>query len=336
MGDLTSWDVAERAGVSQATVSRVLNGSPRVAEKTRRRVLAVIAELDYRPNAVARGLVTSRTQMVGLVVSDMTNPFYPQFIEALADRLAERDLRMLFSRTRGTDEHAHVSLLLGQRVEGLIFMATLLESPTVRELVARRFPLVLANRYVDGVACDVVVGDNRRGAALAAEHLIELGHKRIAIVTGRPDTSTCRDRTDGFVAVLERDAEGIDPRLVIQADYHYDEAVRAGLDLLSVKHPPTAIFCENDYMALGVLNAARRLGVDVPGRLSIIGFDAIAMASWDSFRLTTVRQPQAEMASTSVELLHRRLEEGDRAPQRVVFSSDLVVGETTARARGSR
>ena len=328
----TSWDIAREAGVSQATVSRVLNDDPRVADATRQRVQAVIERWSYEPNAIARGLATRRSQLIGVIVSDITNPFYPELLEAIAQRLGERGLKMILFNAWQQDESDVVKLLLGHRVDGIIFTSALLDSTLVRDLVARRFPLVLANRYVYEVFCDSVLSNNADGAEQAARHLLDLGHRRIALIVGHPRSSTSRDRMRAFRATLAGQGVSIEKDLTRDGQFRFEVAYAETLALLRLPDPPTAIFCVNDLMALGAVSAAKHLGVAVPEQVSILGFDDIPMASWDVFRLTTVRQPLPEMARAAVDLLAGRVIDVDRTPETLMFACTLVERATTAPA----
>jgi LacI family transcriptional regulator len=329
----TSWDIARAAGVSQATVSRVLNDDPRVAEPTRLRVLEVITRLGYTPNAVARGLVTSQTNLVGVVVADIMNPFYPELLEAISAQLVQHGLRMVFSNAARQPEEVYARLLMEQRVDGIIFTAAHVKSNTVRTLASQRFPVVLVNRSVDGAKCDLVVGDNATGSKAAADHLLELGHKRIGVLLGYPESSTSRDRMAAFSKAIEDGGLEVDQSLVRVGQYDYEEAYRQTRQLLDIARRPTALFCLNDAMALAALNAARAAGVAVPDDLSIVGFDDIRMAAWEAFQLTTVRQPLTEMARASVDLLAERIASPDKAVRKMVFPSLLIRRQTTARPR---
>jgi LacI family transcriptional regulator len=330
---LTSSDIAREAGVSQTTVSRVLNDDPRVTKETRQRVIDVIDRHGYTPNAIARGLVTSRTSLVGVLISDIMNPFYPELLEAIGSQLAAYGLRMLVADTASQPEEVHARLLVEHRVDGIVFTSALLDSQTVASLAARRFPIVLANRYVDGVECDTVTTDNGGGAKAVAEHLLELGHERIAVVTGNEKSSTSRDRYAGFVAVLEEAGVGLDPTLVRTGDYDYERAHATTVELLELTPPPTAIFCLNDVMAFATLNACRRLRVGVPEEVSVVGFDDIRASSYEAYELTTVRQPLGELARTAVDLLAERVAAPDVPPRSLVFPSRLIRRKTTAPPR---
>jgi LacI family transcriptional regulator len=294
--------------------------------------------LQYTPNAIARGLVTNRSGLIGVVVSDIMNPFYPQFLEAIASQLGEHDRKMLLFNAGGqspeTDDN-YTRILLEQRVDGIIFTSAVRDSGLVQRLVERRFPVVLTNRYTEGVPCDMAIGDNEAGAGAAAQHLLDLGHERIAVVAGHPQASTSYDRLEGFRAALAAAGHVLDDALVRAADFNPEAARAQAVELLSLPHPPTAIFCLNDVMAFGVLNAVRSLGLGVPADVSVVGFDDIWMAGWETFRLTTVHQPLTEMARSSVDLLVERLADPERSPRKLVFPSRLVVRASTGPPRAA-
>jgi LacI family transcriptional regulator len=325
----TSSDIAREAGVSQATVSRVLNGDPRVAPATRLRVMEVVERLGYTPNAIARGLVTQKTDLVGVVISDVMNPFYPELLEAIAERLARHGLKMILFNAGGRDDDVYTRLLLEQRVDGIIFTSPRRDSAMVRDLARRGFPLVLTNRFVENVKCDMAIGDNRGGAQEVGEHLLALGHRRMAVITGDPRASTSHERLESFRAKLAAAGVRLADEMVVSGGFNAERAYRCAEELLKHGNRPTAIACLNDLMAFGALNAARRLGVRVPEDVSIVGFDDVWMAAWESFELTTVHQPLAEMARASVELLTARLANPKREVRRLVFPATLVVRKTT-------
>jgi LacI family transcriptional regulator len=291
--------------------------------------MEVVERLGYTPNAIARGLVTRKTDLVGVVISDVTNPFYPELLEAIAERLAHHGLKMVLFNVGDRDEDAYTRLLLEQRVDGIIFTAARRESAIVRDLARRGIPIVLTNRFAENVECDMAIGDNHGGAREVAEHLLALGHRRMAVITGDPRTSTSHERLESFRRKLEDAGERLADDMVVCGQFNAERAYRCAEELLGREEPPTAIFCLNDLMAFGALNAARGLALRVPEDVSIVGFDDVWMAAWESFELTTVHQPLAEMARASVELLTARLANPEREVRRLVFPETLVVRRTT-------
>src|SRR5690606_36120055 len=277
---LTSIDIARAAGTSQATVSRALNGGI-VSSRTRDRILAVCKELGYSPNAVARGLVTSRTRLVGVVAAEITNPFYPEFLELLGERLTANGQQMLLQHVTAGAEHDAVDLLLQQRADGIILLAATPGFTILQTLIEQGFPVVLANRTTD-LACDAVEADNLAGPAAVADHLTGLGHRRIGVLEGTKATSTARQRTQGFTARLEQFGLALDPELIATTDFRYEAAYAATTRLLASPEPPSAIFCHNDLLAIAAINAATSLGVDVPHELSVAGFDNTQQSSWET------------------------------------------------------
>jgi LacI family transcriptional regulator len=334
---ITSRDIAREAGVSQPTVSRALRGDPRVASATVALVEATANRLGYVPHAAARTLITRRTGTVAIVVADITNPFYPGLVEALHEQLGRAGYRavLLNERTDSREEGSLAPLLRGGVVDGAIVATATIDPRTRALLDEAAAPIVLVVREVDGAARDAVVCDNHGGGELAAAHLVGLGHRRIGLVSGPADTSTARDRDAGFVAALTRAGIALDPALRRSGDFSHQAGYQACLELLGLPQPPTALFCGNDVIAFGALDAARRRGVAVPDELSVIGFDDIELAGWESFRLTTVRQPLADMAHEAARLLVQRIDApGDSAPKRSVHPTELIQRSTTAALRG--
>jgi LacI family transcriptional regulator len=327
----TSVDVARQAGVSQATVSRALNGGS-VSAETRKRIIDLAAKLGYSRNAVARGLVMNRSGLIGVIVADITNPFYPELLEAIGARLDSIDHHMLVQNAAAGTEAEAAELLLQQRVDGIIFTTALRNSDSIQALVKRGFPVVLSNRVTDA-PCDSVQGDNVAGASAAADLLVSLGHTRIATLKGSVDTSTSSQRSKGFAERLSQHGLALQPRFDLTCTFSYEAAYEATATLLARRWPPTAIFCHNDLMAFAAINAARGANFDVPGDLSIIGYDNVRQAAWESFNLTTVSQPVAEMAESAVRFLGERIADPERPPQGVVFPCELVVRGTTGPSR---
>jgi LacI family transcriptional regulator len=333
----TSHDVAHRAGVSQSTVSRALSGDPNVSEVTRQRVVAAAKALSYSPDMVARSLITRRTNRVGVVISNITNPFYPLLVERLDRDLAELGYSMLLFKHEESIERELISHFVSRSVDGLIFTSAELDLPLAPELHASEVPVIFLNRYIADERFDRVVSDNVAGGRRAGELLAELGHQRIALVSGPPETSTARDRDEGFMAALAELGQPIAPELRMAGAYAHETGVRACQELMRLDEPPSAIFCGNDVIALGVWDAAVSSGVLIPAELSVLGFDDIEMASWDSIALTTIRQPLAEMAQASAAMLVERLE-GTYAGEarKRLFPTELIFRRTIGPHRPKR
>lgn len=334
---ITSREIAQITGFSQTTVSRALRGDIRVAEETSVRVLEAARRLGYAPNAAARALNTGRTGTIALVIADFTNPFYPELVEQLHDELTRAGFRMVLLNER-TDMRGDAGLrplLQGQAADGVLF-ASATQGPHATGLLASaQVPVVLLNRDVEGPEVDSVVADNEGGAARAAELLADLGHTRIGAIVGPHNASTARARLDGFRNGLAGRGLELEERLIRSDEFSHQSGYQGAIDLLTGESPPTAIFCGNDAIAFGVLDAARRLSIPVPDALSVIGFDDVAMAGWEAFSLTTVRQPLAQMAKEAARILIDRIEGGADTPAvgRRVFPTHLVQRATTGRCR---
>jgi LacI family transcriptional regulator len=329
---VTSRDVAIELGVSQSTVSRALRGDPRVAPATQVLVAEAARRMNYIPNVAARSLITARTQTVGVIVADIANPFYPQIVDSLHDELGLSGYRMVLLHERADGRRGElVPQLQGRSVDGLIFTSATLDSDAVDWFSDRGVPAVLLNRDIDGAAVDRVLSDTRMGGALAAELLARLGHRRIGLIAGPPNTSTSRDRARGFLDALERLGVPTCPELHRNGEFTYESGHQWARDLLTLPDPPSALFCGNDVMAFGALDAARRLGVSVPDQLSVVGYDDIDMAAWAAFDLSTINQPLASMAKAAARMMVSRIESDSQLePRTQVFPASVVLRGTTA------
>ncbi len=327
---VTSRDVARVAGVSQATVSRVLHGSPRVTADTRARVLDALAATGYIPNMLARAMRTRRTGTVGVVVASITNPFYPEILEVLSHRLADLDRRMILW-TAGPGEASAIEAIRQGLVDGVVFTSVTADSAPLAEALSHGASVVLVNRGVDGVVCDQVTSDNVDGGAEVARYFARAGRTRMALIGGPADTSTAREREEGFCAELAALGLDLPPERARRGDFSHACGHEAMSDLLRSPEPPTAVFCVNDLTAFGALDAARAAGVAVPDDLWVVGYDDVDMASWEAFDLTTVRQPMPGMVREAVDLLLARMDDPERPVVHRRFPSRLVIRGSTAR-----
>ena len=298
----TSHDVARLAGVSQSTVSRALRGEAGIAATTIARVQAAAEALNYAPSETGRALSTRKTRSVGIFAGELTNPFYPELVEPVRHFLSERGYRSILLDDLPAKERIERGVM-----DGAIVTSAVTGCSVVSQLIEAEVPFVLANRTLDAVDSDACCADNGTGGALAARFLLNLGHTRISALFGPRDTSTGREREHGFRRELAKVGMTLPAHLGVHCDFTEREAHAAATQLLALSVPPTAIFCANDVVAFGALNAARDAHRDVGGNLTVIGFDDIAMSAWQTIGLTTIGYDLALMAERSVSLLHRRI-----------------------------
>lgn len=330
----TSLDVARKAGVSQSAVSRAFTPGASVSESMRARVLKAAAELGYRPNALARSLITGRSRIIGLVVAYLDNGFYPVALEKLSKALQERGYRILiFMAPQSADNVDHVlSEILDYQVDGIVLASVAMSSDLVARCDAAGVPVLLFNRTQDDRRFSAVTTDNRDGGRKLAEFLIEGRHQRIAYIAGWEGASTQRDREAGFREGLANAGAVLFDRAV--GDYRFEGAQAAARRMFAGKpltKRPDAIFVANDHMAIAAMDVLRHeLGLRVPEEVSVVSFDDVPQAAWPSYGLTTVRQSAARMVEATVEALMARIEAGDETPRRVEIEGALIV-RTSAR-----
>ena len=300
----TSNDVARKAGVAQSTVSRVLNNSGRFSQKTRQRVLQAADELGYKPNALARSLITQQTDFVGIVMADITNPFYPNVLEKFTKRFQELgQLVLLFNVPPDGDVDDILPRAMEYQMGTMIITSATISSEMANECKKQGLNVVLFNRYIKDSNVSAVCCDNVLGGQTAAKYLLDKGSRRLAYVAGDENTSTNIDRAKGFAGYLK--ARGMDDYLLEPGTYSYKSGYNAALRLLDRDDPPDAIFCANDIIAMGCMDAARfELDISIPDDLAIIGFDDIPASRWPPYDLTTIRQPVNKMIDTTLELLN--------------------------------
>lgn len=327
---VTSRDVARVAGVSQATVSRVLRDSEHVRPATRERVLKAFKAVGYTPNAHARAMRTGRIGTIGIVMARVTNPFYPELLEALGQVLAAADQRMTLWLAEGPDELNAVEAIHEHSIDGVIFTTVSKGSVALEEAIAAKAPFVLVNRVVDDLPCDQVASDNFEGSRAVARYFVQNGHENVAVVCGLPGISTNDERLNGFVAGLKDEGRSVKARNIVTGDFTHAHGMAAIQRLMALKAPPTALFCVNDLLAFGVLDGARALGLRVPEDLWVVGYDDIDMSSWNSHDLTTVRQRLDDMAGAAVELLLERIADPERTQTTLRFPSRLTIRGSTA------
>lgn len=325
----TITDVAQAAGVSVATVSKVLNRRYGVAESTSARVLQAVADLGYESSLVARSLRSRRTDVIGILVAEF-EPFSAEILKGAGLALRNTRYELLAytgAHTSGGPgwERRYLSRLSGTLVDGAVLV-----TPSVVDVEAE-VPLVAIDPHRGGPGLPSVESDNLAGAHAATRHLVQLGHRRVAFLTGRPDLRSSELRLAGYRRALAEAQVPFDPALVTEGSYSRELARASARDLLTGPHRPTAVFAANDLSALGTLDLARDLGLRVPHDLSVIGFDDIPEAAQADPPLTTVHQPIQRMGRTAVDMLVARLEGAPpHAEGPVVLETRLVLRATTA------
>jgi LacI family repressor for deo operon, udp, cdd, tsx, nupC, and nupG len=329
-------DVAEAAGVSAATVSRALSTPKRVAKETRERVQKVAGELGYSPNLVARSLRSQQSKLVIVLVTDIANPMLSRCVRG-AERVArELGYSMLLGDTQNNPdlEERYTGLLTSRQVDGVIVMSSRLHG-RVGELILKanaEAAIVNACACLDVAACSTVGVDDVGAARSMTEHLLGLGHRRIAVVTGPDESPHSRDRMFGYRLALRAAGLQFDESLVFGGEFTMETGGEAAERMLAHPTHPTAMFCFNDLMAIGAIQRLQGLGCRVPHDMSVAGFDDIEFAEFTSPPLTTVRQPKIEMGETAMRLLHQRLT-GSPEVETVTLPTELMVRGTTAAPR---
>jgi LacI family transcriptional regulator len=325
-------EVAQLADVSRSTVSRVINDHPSVRPDTRERVWQAIRKSGYQPHAVARSLVTNRTQIIGMIIPEavttlFTDPFFPLLLRGATEACNAHRYQMLlslFDDPTGQEE-MYQRILRSGYLDGVIVASTSLDDPLIPDLLRDRIPFVSVGQYPNGRVHYVDV-DNVAGGRMAVEHLIRLGHQRIAIITGRLDMVHGQDRLEGYRQALKAHRIPVEEELIVEGDYTENSGMVAMQRVLSAS--PSAVFVASDMMAIGALKALRQADRQVPQDIALVSFDDIPIASAIVPALTTVRQPIERMGSMAVEVLLSVLEDssGEEAPaQRIVLPTELVV-----------
>jgi LacI family transcriptional regulator len=325
-------EVAELSGVSIATVSRVLNGSPRVREDTRRRVLERAGELGYVPNAAARTLVRQRSQLIGVVLdtgtghADLQHPFFQEVLVGLNEHVGEQDYDLLvFSNRR----HAFHERAVHHQVDGMVLLSADPKAPELARLLAAQVPTIAVDLPVEGRRAAHVASDNAGGARLAVRHLHERGHTRIATIGGLEHHLSSVERLAGYLdelAVLRLKPR---KRWLERGDFYTASGYAAARRLLALREPPTAIFAASDLMAVGALQAAREAGLHVPEDLAIVGFDDVPLASLVEPALTTIRQDKHGLGRVAGEALFALIDSPNARPASVTLPVELVVRGST-------
>jgi LacI family transcriptional regulator len=323
--------VAQSANVSTATVSRVLNKNPRVKSELRKRVERAIVELDYSPSRVARMMRVHKSQVIGLIISDIVNPFFTALVRAVEDVAHENGFTLLLGNSdeNSAKEQMYFEVLAEERVAGIIIVPSC--SDDCSYLRHCHVPLVAVDRKIEGMDIDTVVLDNVLGAYLATNHLLELGHRRIGLIGAPAYVSVGLERRQGYEKALLKHGLAIDESLIRLGDFKERGGYQATRELLLLDQRPTALFAANNLMTLGALRALQEAHVAVPQDMSVVGFDDFHWGSLMQPSLTSVRQPTYQIGQVAAQLLMRRLQDGPApAPELVVLSPELMIRNSSA------
>lgn len=319
-------DIASAAAVSHSTVSRALRDRPQVNEATRERIKLLAAEMGYTPDSHARGLVTGRSQTVGIVVTTIADPFVAEVVQGVETTAHDHGYTIVLSGSGSEPvrEIAAVQMLRSKRVDGVIVTASRIGALYLDHVERLGVPVVLINNHNEqsGHYTHTVTVDNRHGALLAMERLLERGHRQVAYITGPADHSSDMQRMGAYRQALEDRGIPWQPDLVVPGDGWPLGGERALGRLMALNEPPSAVFCYNDMTAIGLLRAARQMGVRVPADLAVVGFDDIPVAAYVDPPLTTIAQPKVEMGQLAMGMLLTLMQTGLPASERL---SDIVV-----------
>ncbi len=310
---ITIRDVATRAGVSPSTVSHVINGTRQVSAATRQRVTQAMEALDYKPNRLARSLRSRRTQTLGVLLPNNTNPFFALVLGGIEAAAYDRGYNVILGNANDDPrrELDYLDILLSRQVDGIVLVSTGAHRAALDFLKARGTPVVMVDRspgegYADW-PIDTVFAENEQGGCLATEYLIGLGHRRIGCISGPSLLNSSAARVDGYRRALAEAGLAADEGLIVDGDFQHEGGYRACRALLAQPERPTALFVCNDLMAVGALCAIHEAGLRVPDDLSVVGFDDIPLASFTVPRLTTIAQPAHDLGGQAVQLLLQRL-----------------------------
>ena len=320
------YDVAKKAGVSVATVSRVINNEKYVAPKTRELVQKALQETGFIPNANASSLTKKRTNTLAVVVPDLTNPFFTEIIRAIEEQAAQRKMAVIVANTDEdpAKERRAIRFLMEKRVDALIIASAARTTKEISLLLKGGTPLVLLDRQLKGLQTDLVRSDDKGGAEILVNYLVSLGHRRIGFITGKKGISTTKSRLDGYLTAMKAHGLIPEPELIVEGDFQPKGGREGILKLVELAEPPTAVIASNNLEAIGALSALREKGLDVPRDISLVCFDDLGLASQVYPFLTVVAQPVRTMGTVAAQLALERLEGVAEKEREVVMQMTLV------------
>lgn len=325
---VTIKDVAKKVGVSYATVSRALTGKYGVRDKTREKIIAVAQAMGYTPNAIARGLVKKQTHTIGLIIPDITNPFYPEVARGIEDQAKASGYSVFLCNTNYEiqREADYLNLLAEKRVDGIIMAPISNQSALRLEEAGNLIPVVYVTKRVSGNAVSFVVIDDERGGFIATKYLIEQGYKTIGYIGPDENGNDSGERLAGFRAAFKKFGISVQSRYVRIADFKRETGYNAIIRMIEAGNFPRAVFAGNDLLAIGMIQGVKEKGLSVPGDIAIIGFDNIPLAAFPEIRLTTIHQPKYEMGQMAADILLEKIKDRTEGrPRRVILEPELIV-----------
>jgi DNA-binding LacI/PurR family transcriptional regulator len=330
----TIYDVAREAGVSIATVSKVINNTGRIGEETRKKVMKVMDELNYQPSVVASALTGKSTYTIGLLIPDLANPFFAEIARHVEDFSQQNGYSVVMCSTDydREKEAKYISLLRQKSVDGIILASRCKNKELLRDLIDNRFPLALIDLHLPEFPLDSVEVDHFQGGYQVTHHLLSLGHRTIGVIA--EESRSSQERIHGYKQALEDAGLMFEECNVITTDFTVEGSKNATPKLFALKNRPTAIFACNDLLAIGVIQALRELGMSIPEDVSVAGFDNTILANATNPPLTTVDQPKQEMGRQVVDLLIKNIEGKTGPKQRIILLPEIVVRQSTSAPKG--
>ena len=325
---VTSYDVARVAGVSQSAVSRAFRPGLRVSTKTKDKVMKAAKKLGYKPNAIARMLITQRSGMVAVIISSNSNLVYPELLSRLTEQLSEKNVKVLLFTLDGSDQ---LEELLEQvwtyQVDGVIALAAHFDYRDIAQFEQHQIPVVLYNRQVLDHPVNTVCVDHEQGIRQLIDLLVEDGNKKFLVLSGPTESDVANDRRN--IALQNLSRHGFENIPVLYGDYSYQSGKDCFAEWMQDHDAPDAVICSNDTMAIGCMDEVRGAqGLKIPQQVSVVGFDGIHAAFWSGYDLTTIRQPVNQMAKAAVSILMERIENPDSPPEKRVLSGSLILGSS--------
>lgn len=329
-------DIARMANVSITTVSRALNKEGGVSEKTREKILQIAKELNYRPNRLARSLVTKRTNTIGIILPDITNPFFPEIVRAVEDTANKFGYNLIICNTddNSEKESLYLQVLKEKCVDGIIFTSSINpSSKNIKQLLEYKIPFVLVDRYIDIDHPAGIYTDGTLGMYEAVKYLISMGHERIAFISGPKESKSAFQRYMGYINALKEANIPVRESLIKEGNYKISGGEKVVMELLSSKEDFTAVACANDLMAVGAIEVLTQSNIKVPEEISITGFDNISLSKVVSPKLTTVEQPSYEMGEKATKMLLKLIEGKSLRKTEISLKPKLIIRNSVAERR---